>query len=550
MELTQYWDIVRRWWWLMVACTLVAATSSWIGTLGMPRIYQATTTVMVGQVLQQANPSAQDIYLSQQLAQTYADMVRRRPVLEGVQEALGLQYTPSGVNVSARSVPGTQLLEISYRDTDSLRASVIANEIARQLIQRSPTDSPEVVERRAFVQQQLADLEGKIEETRASIDEEQAKLDAANSARAIQQYQSNISALEQKLTSYQSNYASYLLAVQGGTNYITQIEPAVESTYPISPNVPQTVLLAAAIGLALAVAGAVLIEFLDDTIKTAEEATKLAGVPILGAIARIEGDTLPEKLIAVRHPLSPIVEAYRALRTSIQFSSVDKPVQTLMVTSPAPSEGKSVTLSNLAVVLAQSGLKVILVDTDLRRPVLHKYFEVTNETGLSDALLNPNPAVLDYLRPTSVDNLWLLPSGTIPPNPAELLGSQRMADFIETLKVHADMVLFDSPPTLVVTDAAVLGTRLDGVVLVNDAGRTRRGMARHAAEELSRVHVNLLGVVLNRASSGGKGYYYYHYYRAEDGQPERRRRKSSGSSHRSPRRFRFFANSKKSTPGE
>ncbi len=533
MELTQYWNIVRRWWWLMVACTLVAAGSSFIGTLGVPRTYQATTTLMIGQVLQQANPNTQDIWLSQQLAQTYADMVRRRPILEGVQAALGLQYTPSGSNVSARSVPGTQLLEISYRDTDALRASVIANEIANQLIQRSPTESPAVVERRTFVQEQLADLEHKIQDTRDAIEAEQVKLDAANSARAIQQYQANISALEQKLSSYQSNYAAYLLTAQGGTNYITQIEPASQPTTPISPNVPQTVLLAAGIGLALAVAGATLIEFLDDTIKSADEAAKLAGSPVLGAIARIEGNAVSDKLIAIQHPLSPIVEAYRALRTSIQFSSVDNPAHTLMITSPAPSEGKSVTLSNLAVVLAQSGLKVILVDTDLRRPVLHKLFEITNEHGLSDALLHPEQGVLDYLQPTGVDNLWLLPSGTIPPNPAELLGSQRMADCIETLKVHADMVLFDSPPTLVVTDAAVLGSRVDGVLLVVDAGHTRRGMVKHAAEDLRRVHTPLLGIVLNRASSGGKGYYYYHYYRSDGTQAERR---SDKRKHRLDRR--------------
>ncbi len=523
MELEQYFNIFKRWWWLMIACVLVAATSSYIGTLGMPRIYQATTTLMIGQVLQQANPNTQDIWLSQQLAQTYADMVRRRPILEAVQGSLSLQYTPSGGNVSARSVPGTQLLEISYRDTDPLRASVIANEIARQLIQQSPTESPAVVERRAFVQEQLEDLEDKIQETRAAIEEEQVKLDAANSARAIQQYQANINALEQKLSSYQSNYASYLLTAQGGTNYITQIEPASQPTNPISPNVSQTVMLAAGIGLALAVGGATLIEFLDDTIKSAEEATRLTGLPVLGGIARIEGEGFAEKLIAANHPLSPIVEAYRALRTSIQFSAVDKPLHTLMVASPAPSEGKSVTLANLAVVMAQSGLRVILVDTDLRRPVMHKFFGLSNERGLSDAIVQSAADLTEYLQPTGVEGLSLLASGTLPPNPAEMLGSQRMVEMIATLQQHADLVLFDSPPVLVVTDAVVLGTRVDGVLLVNDVGATRRNMSRQAAEELRRVQVNLLGLVLNRMSGASKGYYYYRYYRTEDGQPQRRR---------------------------
>jgi capsular exopolysaccharide synthesis family protein len=527
MELKHYVNIFKKWWWLMVACTLIASVSSYVGTLEMPRVYRATTTLMVGQALQQANPSTQDIWMSQQLAQTYTTMVKRRPILESARDALGLNYTPSSGSVSARVVPGSQLLEISYLDTDPERARVLADEIANQLILQTPTDSPETQERQAFIQQQLVDLEEKIQETQDEIDEEQENLDNANSARAIQQYQSNISALQQKLGNYQATYASMLTSVQGGTNYVTVIEPANTPTVPISPNVRQTVLLAAAIGLGLAVAGAFLIEYLDDTVKSAEEASEIAGLPTLGAIARIEGKEPSDKLIAAQHPLSPIVEAYRVLRTNIQFSGVDRSIRTLMVTSPGPSEGKSVTLANLAVVMAQSGLKVVVVDTDMRRPMQHHIFNVPNDYGLSDGVLHPNPGVLEHLQPTEVENLQVLPSGTLPPNPAELLGSQRMQEIIEELKEHADLLLFDSPPALLVTDPAVLGTRVDGVLVVNDAGRTRRPLAKKAVEELERVHVNLLGVVLNRLSPRSKGYYYYYrYYRTQEGEKRRRRKRA------------------------
>ena len=521
MELQQYFVVIRKWLWLIVACVLVAAVSSYLGTLQMPRIYQATTTVMVGRVLEQRDPNAQDLYLSQQLAQTYADMVRRRPILEGVAEALGLDYVPSAANVSARQVPGTQLLEIAVRDTQPERARAIADIIAYQLILQSPTEAGEERQRRAFVQTQLENLESRIQETQDEIDEGQAMLESANSARAIQQYQANIAALQMKLSNYQSTYASLILTLQGGgVNYISVIEPATTPTVPISPRVGETVMLASAIGLILAVGGAFLIEYLDDTIKTPDDVTRTADLPTLAGIARIEGETYPEKLITVRHPLSPIVETYRLLRTNLQFSSVDKPVHTLVVTSPGPTEGKSVTLANLAVVMAQSGLRVVVVDADLRRPALHKIFSLPNSHGLSDAILQLNPPVGEHLQATEVENLWVLVSGPLPPDAAGLLGSERMGAIIEELKGQMDMVLLDSPPSLVVADAVILGTRVDGVLLVNDVGHTRRSEARQVAEDLRRVRANLLGVVLNRLSRGRGGY----YYQSEDGQRKKRRR--------------------------
>ncbi len=522
MELKEYWNIVKRWWWLMVACVLVASVSSYIGTLGMPRVYQATTTVMVGQTLQQSNPNSSDLWISQQLAQTYAEMVKRQPILKAAATALGLEYVPSGGNVSTRQVPGTQLLEISVRDTIPERAQAIADEIAHQLILQSPTES-EDAERQAFVRERLAGLEENIQRTEEEIAEEQAKLEAANSARAIQQYQANISGLEQKLSSYESTYASLLLSAQGGTNYISIVEPASLPISPISPNVRETVMLAAAIGLALAVGGAVLIEFIDDTVKSPEEASRMTGLPVLGTISRIEGEGYADKLIVDLHPLSTVAEAYRVLRTNVRFSFVDREMEMLLVTSPGPTEGKSVTVANLATVMAQSGLRVVVVDTDLRRPVQHKIFGVSNAEGLSNAVLDPEQGAERYLQSTEVEGLWVLPSGPLPPNPAELLGSERMAEVVAELRTFADLLLFDSPPALVVTDAAVLAGRLEsGVLLVTDVARTRRGMAKRAVEELERVHADMLGVVVNRMTQHEGGYYYQYYYREGEGRRRRR----------------------------
>jgi non-specific protein-tyrosine kinase len=260
-------------------------------------------------------------------------------------------------------------------------------------------------------------------------------------------------------------------------------------------------------------------------------------LPTLGAIARIQGQQYPEKLIAARHPLSPITEAYRVLRTNVQFSSVDKALRTLLITSPGPTEGKSVTLANLAVVIAQAGLRVILVDTDLRRPVLHKVFDLSNNHGLCDAILQPSITWTDLLQSTGVENLRLLSSGALPPNPAELLGSDRMGIMIEDLKQQADIVLFDSPPSLLVADAAILASRIDGVLMVNDAGRTRRTLARQGVEDLRRVRANLLGIVLNQMSARDSGYYYrYYYYQSSDDgrEPRRKRRRRSWLQRRLP----------------
>lgn len=211
-------------------------------------------------------------------------------------------------------------------------------------------------------------------------------------------------------------------------------------------------------------------------------------------------------LVTLRDPSSMAAEAYRTLRTNIQFSSLDKPIQTLLATSTAPDEGKSTTLANLAVTIAQAEQRVILVDCDLRRPSVHTLFGVPNEQGLTTAILAQVEGPLP-LQATSVPGLSLLTSGPLPPRPADLLGSRRMEQLIARLRNEADMVLFDTPPVVAVTDAAVLATRVDGVLLVLQAGQTRRDRAREARQKLEKVKANIIGVVLNNAKlEAGYGY--------------------------------------------
>jgi non-specific protein-tyrosine kinase len=212
-------------------------------------------------------------------------------------------------------------------------------------------------------------------------------------------------------------------------------------------------------------------------------------------------------LIALRDPRSPVSEAYRTLRTNLLFSSLDKPLHTLLVTSAAPDEGKSTTLANLAVIMAQAEQRVILADCDLRHPGLHTMFGLSNERGLTGVILDQGETPLP-LQATSVPGLSLLASGPLPPRPADLLGSRRMEALIERLRAEADIVLFDTPPVTAVTDAAVLATRMDGVLLVLQAGKTRRDRAREARRLLEKVKANIVGVVLNNARQEA-GYDYY-----------------------------------------
>ena len=205
-------------------------------------------------------------------------------------------------------------------------------------------------------------------------------------------------------------------------------------------------------------------------------------------------------LITLTDPRSPAAEAYRTLRTNVDFSGLDRSIHALLVTSVAPVEGKSLTLANLAVAMAQGDKRTILVDADLRRPTLHTLFGLNNDKGLTSLFIDAKGPIEPALKDVKVPNLQVLTSGPLPPNPAEVLGSQRMLDVIAALKQRADIILFDAPPVIAVTDAAVLGKRVDGVVLVVEAGQTRREHARRAKEQLEKLNIRIVGAVLNGAS--------------------------------------------------
>ena len=296
---------------------------------------------------------------------------------------------------------------------------------------------------------------------------------------------------------------------------------------PVKPRSTLNTALAALAGLAIAIGVALLFEYLDDTVKTAED-LETTGLVALGGVARFPRPrTEAESLMVGSQHRSSAAEAYKVLRTNVQFSTLDRPGQTLLVTSANPGEGKTTTVANLALAIAQTGKRVVAVDSDLRRPNLHKLFGLSNTGGLTSALLSKEASLDGYVQSTQFENLTVLTSGPLPPNPSELLSSHRLDAVLETLKRQADVVVFDSPPALAVADASILASKVDGTILVVDSGKTRVDALRRACETLGRSKTKVLGGILNKLSPKGRGYYYYHYYygTAEDGSRPRRRRR-------------------------
>lgn len=215
------------------------------------------------------------------------------------------------------------------------------------------------------------------------------------------------------------------------------------------------------------------------------------------------------KLITKQDPKSPISEQYRTIRTNIQFSTVDKDVRTIMVTSSGPGEGKSTTVANLAVTFAQQGKKVLLVDTDMRKPTMHYTFSLTNTFGLT-SVLTKQISLIDAIEDGGVDNLFILTSGPIPPNPSELLSSRAMNEFLIQSLEGFDLILFDTPPVLAVTDAQILANKCDGTMLVISSGKTENEQAVKAKELLLAAQAKIIGVVLNNKKIDNTNHYYYY----------------------------------------
>jgi succinoglycan biosynthesis transport protein ExoP len=361
-----------------------------------------------------------------------------------------------------------------------------------------------------------------INATIAPIQAQAAQTSAASGTALATQLQG----LQEQAVTLQNEISNDEFAANQATGGGQVVSTASVPTKPVKPKTAEYAILAGFLGIALGVGLALTLEYFDDGIRTKDD-LELVGDnhPVLSLIPEIVDwrDPHAQYLVSRSAPSSVPAEAYRSLRTSIQFLGLDRSIKTIQFTSPSAGEGKTTTLANVAVSIAQAGHRVVVVCCDLRRPRLHQYFDMSNQIGFTSVLLG-EATLREALQPVpGLEGLQVLASGQIPPNPSELLSSDRTAELLASLAEYADIVLIDSPPVLPVTDAAVLAGRVDAVVVVAAAGRTTQTQVSRALEVLGRIDAPIAGLVLNRASeSVSFAYYRYAYGIPADPKPSRR----------------------------
>jgi succinoglycan biosynthesis transport protein ExoP len=453
---------------------------------------------------------------------TEIEVIKTDPVKDLVRQKIG-----SAPSVQVSPVGETDLVTIRAESTEAPRAAEVANAYAtayidyrrKQAFDELSAASEEVQTKITEIQQQIDSLGSTTANLPACVNpattpdactQRTAAEATVNSRRTT--LISQLGLFQQRLDQLQVDSA----LARGSAQLVT---PASTPAEPFEPTPVRNAVLAIVLGLMLGVGLAFLVDYLDDSIKGKEEFERaVPGVGVIGLIPLVSDWKAKEqgRVVSITEPTSPAAEAYRILRTSIQFLGIERQVRVIQVTSASAQEGKTTTLANLAVAFASSGLRTVAVCCDLRRPRLHQFFGVDNAVGFTSVLLG-NVALSKALQPVpNQERLLLLASGPLPPNPAELLSSSRTADLFRNLASQADIVLIDSPPVLPVTDSLVLSQRVDSTLLVSSARTTTRKAAARAAEMLQQVNAPLVGAVLNGVTEeGGYGTYSSRYYTAE-----------------------------------
>jgi succinoglycan biosynthesis transport protein ExoP len=523
LELRDYLRVLsRRKWTVALAAAVVLGSALAAAFLQTP-VYQGTAEVLLQPRSTESlfNPSTGQRADPARAVQTEIEVLKSGPVQAEVRRRLG-----RAPDISAGPVGQTDVIRVRARSTEAKQAAAVANAYAEAYIDfRRKQAVGDLVAAGEELQRKVDSLQAQIDPLTQQVNAADPKGRGEVEARVRPQLDSLLSQqalFKQKLDQLQVDAA----LKTGGAQLVT---PATTPSTPVEPRPVRTGAVALVVGLLFGVGLAFLFDYLDDSIKAKEDVERAApGVSVLGFIPAIPGwrDRQETRLISLSDPSSPASEAYRSLRTSVQFLGLDRPLKTVLMTSPGASEGKTTTLANLAVALARAGQQVIVVCCDLRRPRVHEFFGLSNATGFTSVLLGET-ALSTALQPVrSSAKLRLLASGPLPPNPSELLASDRAVELFDSLRRQADIVLIDAPPVLPVTDAAVLSSRVDATLLVATANVTTRKALGRAVEVLAHVDAPLVGTVLNGVDAeGGYGYGYgYGYYQQEPERSKARRR--------------------------
>lgn len=528
MELKQYIAVIRKYLWLMILTTLIGGGVAYYVSTTTPPIHRATTTLEINQA--QSDPESNPVaisYLNARAASSMAEVFDAKTqssvFLNEVQNRLNLEISIKEM-LNVTQVGDTQFLRLSAESNDPELSRALADTAAQVFIEN------EKEQQQARFRENIEDLNVRIEALEDSIaktqadlamlgesnesDSEFAKLERARLEGQLSRDQTRLVVLLDSVEEFRMAMARY-------TDYISVYAPAEVSKIGVS--VLQNTGLGAVTGLMIGVGIAFLLEYLDDTIRSPEDVKRGLSLPMLGALPGGQNGDAREGAVVADHPLDPISEAFRNLRASIRFATLDEPVQTLLVTSPLPTEGKSFTASNLAVTLALGGAEVTLVDLDLRHPTIHRFLDLEQAPGVTDALLNDKDRDRAVVTLDEIEDLRVITAGQHTHNPAELLSSRTFQAFLDGLTSESDVVVIDSPPVLPVADAVMLAGQVDRILLVLENGRTHRSAAAQAVGRLTSAGGKILGVVLNQIDQRANGYYSYYYYYAQKGAQPRAR---------------------------
>ncbi|HYP61995.1 MAG TPA: polysaccharide biosynthesis tyrosine autokinase [Thermomicrobiales bacterium] len=530
VDLRQFAHSALRHWWLVIALPLALGFLALIYTSRQDPLYRAEVSLEVR--ASSTNDNAYEILLgSERQAKTYQRLVKDPAVLQ----AAAQQITPPidtealALKVSSRVDSGTSLLIIGVSDTNPETAATIANLIAGQLVEVVDSrNEASVRQRTGELQQRIADLKTEIDTKRAQILELERSADAGTDAVVNQ-----IADLKVDIDRDQDNIQ--LFQTQIGTvianpgDAVRVFSNAVPPNGPYAPRKLMNIVLGILLGLMLAAGLIVLIDYMDNTVKSTLDFPQLVGGPLLATVRTIDRiKSGRSQLFMLDDPKGVPAESIRLLRANIEFASATRELVTISLTSPNPGEGKSTISANLAVALAQGGFVTMLIDADLRRPTQHRIFGVANDRGLSTLLAHPEREWDWAARETMVPNLSVIPSGPLPPNPADLLSLDRLRQILQDLRDAVDVIVVDSPPILAVSDPLIIAAHVDGTALVSLGGKTRLDALKRAVQILHRGAPRIIGVVLNQQGDKGDSGYYYQEYSAvsEDTRSGLRKRRS------------------------
>jgi succinoglycan biosynthesis transport protein ExoP len=516
LNLQQIFRIARHWWWLLILAPAIAGATAYWSSARQTPLYSARATIQVNPPQTAADAINQSVLQgSQSLAETYRQLITTRKVLEPLVAQLNLPYPVEDLQhkVSASTVGTTRLIHIAVSDPDPAAAASLANAVANRFVQYTTDLAAQLSgPYRAALDQQLGTTQQQITNLQQQIQQLQASTDPT-AQQQIANLQITLNQLQQQYSNLVVSASQMDLAAATAQTQVTIADDAVPPAAPYAPRTRLYTLLGAFAGLCLAVGGVALLEYLDNTVKAGQDFTDLVGAPQLTAVEAVPKlRTGHDQLFLLTQPHSRAAESLRLLRTNLEFAAGAREIATLAITSAGPGEGKSTITANLAVAMAQAGFSTVVVDADLRRPSQHRIFDLPNERGLTTLLVRQDPEWRWAATPVAGMPLHVLPSGPLPPNPADLLSLGRFQELIGHIATEVDVILVDTPPVLAVSDPLVVSNYVDGMVVVCEAGRTRLDALRRVAQSLPKETARLVGIVVNRQKGRDQGDYYYYYY--------------------------------------